>query len=59
MGFRELLSAVEILRDVAAIAAMACIAVGCWWIHPAAGLIVPGALVLAGLTRNNSRGQGK
>ena len=51
MGFRELLHTVEIFRDVTLVAALATLAVGCWWIEPAAGLIVPSAIVLIAILR--------
>ena len=35
------------LPDLAFLIGLGAVAVGCWWLHPAAGLIVPGGLLLA------------
>lgn len=38
-----------ILRDIVGLAAVASIAYGAWMLHPAAGFITAGVLVLAGV----------
>ena len=45
-------------RGLLAAAAFLALAAGCWMAWPPAGLIVPGALVLAGLVWSHIRGEG-
>lgn len=35
--------------DLLALLSLLAVGVGCWWLHPAAGLIVPGLLVFLSL----------
>jgi len=39
----------ELTRDLIALAAVAAIAIGCWWLEPAAALITVGGLLLLGV----------
>jgi len=41
----------EIVKDIIAGGALVLIAVGCWWIHPAAALIVVGGILLVGIVQ--------
>jgi divalent metal cation (Fe/Co/Zn/Cd) transporter len=39
----------ELVQNVIALASVAAIGVGCWWLNPAYGLIVPAVILLAGV----------
>lgn len=39
-------TAVDALRLVIAVAGIGLVGTGCWWINPAYGLIVPGAILI-------------
>lgn len=48
-------AAPTVTRDLAGIAAVGSIAYGAWLLHPAAGFIVGGALVLIGVIASSPR----